>query len=222
MSYLAFDKKNITDLSPENVSRMYSEGYVFTRTGPGHMEQTRSLRIDLSKFELSSENRRILKKMEGFQIIPETLPLDSYDWQLGKLAKDFYEVKFGPKTFTANKVKQLLTSKHNFNLLLAYVKDEQALGFCIAHAGESFLHYSYPFYDLESAPKDMGMGMMLMAIMLAKEEGDQYIYLGSASRPTDTYKLQFSGLQWFTPSGVEGFTGDNWSTDLDVLKAELA
>jgi arginyl-tRNA--protein-N-Asp/Glu arginylyltransferase len=55
--------------------------------------------------------------------------------------------------------------------------------------------------------------MMTKAIVWAKENNKKYIYLGSASRPTDTYKLQFEGLEWFD--------GKNWNADLDRLKQEI-
>jgi arginyl-tRNA--protein-N-Asp/Glu arginylyltransferase len=59
----------------------------------------------------------------------------------------------------------------------------------------------------------MGLGMMTKAIQWAKENGLKYVYLGSLQRPTDTYKLQFSGLEWFD--------GKEWSTDLEKVKIEL-
>ena len=55
--------------------------------------------------------------------------------------------------------------------------------------------------------------MMLKAIVWAKENGKKYVYLGSFQRPTDIYKLQFSGLEWFD--------GNTWQTDLNGLKNEL-
>lgn len=55
--------------------------------------------------------------------------------------------------------------------------------------------------------------MMLKAIVWAKENTKQYIYLGSFQRPTDIYKLQFSGLEWFD--------GNVWQQDTDKLKDEL-
>jgi len=75
------------------------------------------------------------------------------------------------------------------------------------------LHYSYPFYDLATAPKDMGLGMMIMAIQYAKSAGMKYVYLGSLQRPTDTYKLQFAGLEWFD--------GETWSRDIEKVKKIL-
>jgi len=210
MEYLHFKEERVTDLSPQNISNLYNKGFVFTRIDKGVMHQTRSVRIDLSKFELSSENRRILKKVSEFEINEIELPYLDYKWSLGKMAKDFYESKFGKGIFSVQKVKEILTSgKSNFNLLLKY----NDLGFAICYKNDFLLHYSYPFYDLEKSPKDMGLGMMTLAVKYAKEKGLKYIYLGSLQRSGDVYKLQFEGLEWFD--------GKGWQEDLKKVKMIL-
>lgn len=250
--YLKWHEQTITDFSDKNITSLYNEGYVFTRVSKGAMNQTRSLRIDLSKFELSSENRRVLKKTEELQLEASSLPYSNYNWQIGKMAKDFYETKFGKGIFSANKIKELLTNKEksNFNLLLVYTtlsfrpgfaerlrqgepersvveeslkvntkRDlstsptaslEMTTGYAICRETDELLHYSYPFYNLEQTSKDTGLGMMIRAIVWAKDHGKKYIYLGSASRHTDTYKLQFKGVEWFDEN--------MWSDDLEKLK----
>lgn len=212
MEYLHWDEKTITDFSDANVTAMYDRGYVFTRIGKGVMHQTRSVRIDLSKFQLSSENRRVLKKIAELEKTALDLPLKEYDISIAKLAKDFYEEKFGPSIMSAQKVKEMLTdtSKSNFNELLAYSKDQKPVGYVICYENEDMVHYSYPFYNLQSAPKDMGLGMMTSSIDWAKNNGVKHIYLGSLQRPTDTYKLQFEGIEWFD--------GKGWQTDIDKVK----
>ncbi len=93
---------------------------------------------------------------------------------------------------------------------------ELPIGYCIAFETNELVHYCYPFYELAGAirelplPANTGLGMMLKAILYAKEQGKKYVYLGSAQRPSDTYKLQFSGLEWFD--------GKKWKQDLDELK----
>ncbi|MDD5165066.1 MAG: hypothetical protein PHG25_00820 [Candidatus Pacebacteria bacterium] len=218
MEYLHWNEKTITDFSENNITDLYNQGYVFTRIGRGIMHQTRSVRIDLSQFELSSENRRILRKINGDKNATLThlestpLPLADYSWYLGKLAKDFYESKFGPGIMSSKKIKEVLTdsNKSNFNSLLEYTQSEVFIGATIAYSNRDILHYSYPFYDLSAASKDMGLGMMIMAINHAKEDDMKYVYLGSLQRPTDTYKLQFAGLEWFD--------GAKWSNDLEEVK----
>ena len=223
MDYLHWDEKAITDFSERNISDMYDRGYVFTRIGKGIMHQTRSVRIDLSKFELSSENRRVLKKMDGISPSEHQLPLENYSWKLGKTAKDFYDMKFGPGIMSAAKIKEMLTDaeKSNFNNLFMYTKaadhpsQDISLGFVICYENAKIIHYSYPFYHIDMSPKDMGLGMMTLAIQKAKDAGKKYIYLGSLQRPGDTYKLQFAGLEWFDggPNGT-----DKWSSDTDKAK----
>jgi len=197
---------------------MYENGYVFTRLGKGVMQQTRSVRIDLSKFELSSENRRVLKKVSDLKLEPVNLNHTSYDWdwRVGKMAKDFYDTKFGPGIMSAQKVKIMLVdgAQSNFNLFYKYLIDGTEVGFAICYSNNDLTHYSYPFYNLGNPLKDMGLGMMTLAINAAKNSGTKYIYLGSLQRPSDTYKLQFSGLEWFD--------GKVWQSDIEKVKKILA
>jgi arginyl-tRNA--protein-N-Asp/Glu arginylyltransferase len=213
--YLKWKEITVPDLSDATLTNLYSEGFVLTRKGKGAMDQTRSLRLDLSKFVLSSENRRVLKKTEGLELQAIPLPYTDYTWEIGKLGKDFYEDKFGAGTFSANKIKELLTDqeKSNFNTVLVYQFNNTPVGHTITYQNSDILHYSYPFYDRATDISNLGLGMMLRAILHAQESGKKYIYLGSAQRPTDIYKLQFAGLEWFD--------GEKWQTDEEALEKVL-
>ncbi|MEK7131844.1 MAG: hypothetical protein AAB797_03920 [Patescibacteria group bacterium] len=229
--YLSWEEKIISNFTDKSIEEMYGRGFVFTRLGKGVMNQTRSLRVDLKKFKLSSENRRVLTKTEELSLFAQTIPYSEYYWKIHKMGKEFYEKKFGEKTFSAQKIKELITdkTKSNFNKLFIYKKDEKHrvsmdatrhdfvksnIGYCIALETKNILHYCYPFYQLsaisDKPSANTGMGMMLKAIIWAKENGKKYVYLGSFQRPTDTYKLQFSGLEWFD--------GKQWQNDLEGLK----
>ncbi len=210
--YLKWKEITAPDLSDTTLTNLYTEGFVLTRKGRGEMDQTRSVRIDLNKFILSSENRRVLKKTEGLELEVVTLPYADYSWEIGKLGKDFYEDKFGVGTFSANKIKELLTDKEksNFNKLFLYNFENKQVGYSIVYENSEILHYSYPFYDRATEISNLGLGMMLRAILHAQESGKKYIYLGSAQRPTDIYKLQFAGLEWFD--------GEKWQTESEGLK----
>jgi len=213
--YLSWDNKTISDFSAKNITNAYNMGFVFTRLGKGKMVQTRSVRINLDKFELSSENRRVMRKTEGVQLNIITLPHPDYDWHIHKLGVDFYTKKFGEKTFSANKIKELLTSPDsNFNLLFKYQENNLPLGYCICYQNNELVHYGYPFYDLGININNLGIGMMTKAILWAKEVGKKYIYLGSAQNPAAIYKTQFTGFEWFD--------GNNWQTDIKKLKNILA
>jgi len=233
MTYLNWNTKIVTDFSPASLDALYDQGYVATRVDKGTFNQTRSVRIRLADLELSSENRRILRKVEQVALEVHPLPYADYHWSIHKLAKDFYTTKFGEDTFSANKAKEILSEadKSNFNTLLVFRENAKnsaekgrILGYCIALKTDTLLHYSYPFYKLdeETAPggtlSSLGLGMMTKAIEWAKMGGPngqslQYVYLGSLQRPSDTYKLQFSGLEWFD--------GEKWRSDIEPLKEIL-
>ena len=220
--YLKWDEKTISDFSDENINQLYNQGYFFSRAGKGIVYQTRSIRIDLSKFKLTSENRRILKKNESVFLKSEAIPYSQYNWEIGKMGKEFYTTKFGDGTFSANKIKELVTNpeKSNFNTLYTYTIEGNQVGYTICLENKNFLHYCYPFYLIRnssikeySLPSTIGLGMMTKAIVRAQEDGKKYVYLGSAQRPSDTYKLQFEGLEWFD--------GVGWKRDVGELKAIL-
>ena len=214
-NYLSWEEKTISDFSEKNINDLYRDGFVFTRVGKGTMNQTRSVRIDLSKFELNSENKRILRKTEGVLLETKPIPYSDYVWEIHKLGKEFYETKFGEKTFSAQKIKELITdeSKTNFNTLLIYKQNEKSIGYCICYTNKEILHYCYPFYNLDSEISNLGIGMMTKAIVYAKEQGLKYIYLGSAKDSKALYKFQFEGVEWFD--------GKNWQTDITELKKIL-
>ncbi len=212
--YLKWQETKIEDFSEKNISKLYNQGFVFTRIDRGILNQTRSLRIDLKNFKFTSENKRILRKTENIKLENTSLPYSNYNWSIAKLAKDFYEKKFGKNIFSANKIKEILTTnKNNFNQLLIYKENDENIGFAICYENEEILHYSYPFYNLKNENKNIGMGMMLKAIEYAKKNNKKYVYLGSAQRPSDVYKFQFKNMEFFS--------GENWSKNFDDLKEAL-
>ena len=216
-TYLNWQTKKTDDWSDPTIADLYQHGFVATRVEKGIFNQTRSFRVNLEKYVPSSENRRVLRKMEGIELTVYNLPYRHYHWSIHKLAKEFYTTKFGPDTFSANKVKELLQEpdKSNFNRVFVYrdKATDKAVGYCIALVTKDLLHYSYPFYEQSETNPSLGLGMMTTAIEWAKQKGLKCAYLGSLQRPTDTYKLQFEGQEWFD--------GTTWQTSTDELKEIL-
>lgn len=213
--YFKWNTQTIFDFSDENIISQYNNGYVFTRINKGVMNQTRSIRINLNNFFLTSENRRVLSKTGklDIEIIPLPFDINNYDWSIQKLAKEYYETKFGRKVFSVNKIKELLTSTNsNYNYLLRY-KDinSELVGYAIVYMNNEILHYAYPFYNLSKYRNNYGMSMMLHTILISKDNKLKYIYLGSATKPQDRYKILFKSLEWYNRN--------NWSNDIDNLKS---
>jgi len=199
--YESFDQICIETDSVAEIEKYYNQGYVFTRLGKGIMQQIKSVRVKLADFELSSENRRILKKNDKLKLTHNILPSTSYSWAIAKLAKDFYGQKFGKNIMSANKIKEMFSEpqKSNMNAYFEYSIEGQVIGYCLLFESNDISHYSYPFYDLEIEQPNLGMAMMLQAIIQAQEKSKQYIYLGSDSK----YKHQFKGLEVYNPETKE-------------------
>ncbi len=211
--YLIWEQINLKNPHAQEITIKYDSGFLFTRTGKGDMIQTRSLRANLGEFKFNSENRRILKNWSNLKLQPTPLPLPlcDYSWGIHKLGNEYYSKKFGPDTFSANKIRQLITDKEssNFNMLMEYVLDSDKVGYAICYENNDLFHYAYPFYKFEYY-KGLGMGMMVRAVEYAVNTGKKYLYLGSASKPKDRYKLQFENLEWFD--------GISWHSSTKELK----
>lgn len=227
MSYFFTEQLEINDFSSKNISDLYSEGFVFTRIGKGILNKTRSLRINLEKFSLNSENRRVQRKIPDLSLIKVKNPLDNYEWKIHSYGKTFYEKKFGDLTMSASKIKEMIQDqdKSNFNTTLFYSSEniihlgwdlkymeQRTIGICISYENEDLFHYAYPFYDTV-LPKEisLGMNMIISAISKANEENKKYFYLGSVNDKKSHYKLQFVGLEWYDTES------NNWNSDLTKL-----
>lgn len=210
MEYLHWDEKKIDE--SDDINKLYDKGYVFTRIEKGIMHQTRSVRIDISRFNLTSENRRILRKGENIMMEIINIPYQDYNWKIGKMAKDFYDKKANG-AFSANKIKELITTEDNFNTLFKFSDNVSDMGYAISFKNNEMIHYCYPFYEIEKSMKDMGLIMMNKVINFAKENNHKYVYLGSLQRPSDVYKLQFEGIEWFD--------GEKWKTNTEEVRKVL-
>lgn len=213
MSYVYSDQVTIDDHSDHTLESFYNQGYVFTRLGRGVMNQVRSLRVNLEMFELSSENKRVLKKAESVVCSLEQLPYHSYHWSIGKMASDFYSTKFGEGIMSANKIKELFTDpkQSNMNSVFVFRDTEEPIGYCLTHQTSRIIHYSYPFYNLQPTTYNLtGIAMMTKAILYAQEHDKTFVYLGSVHDKKSLYKLQFKGLEWWD--------NDHWNTDIHHLK----
>ncbi|OGC59261.1 hypothetical protein A3A70_00740 [candidate division WWE3 bacterium RIFCSPLOWO2_01_FULL_42_11] len=214
--YLAWNHLTLLDPTTDSINTSYNDGYLFTRVAKNHLIQTRSLRIDLQDFEFSSENRRILNKSEFIELRVENLPMneEEYHWKIHKMGYQFYSEKIGEESFSANMIRNICldSDRSNFNNLFIYHIGDDSVGYAITFNNGEFMHYAYPFYDFKRFP-DIGMALMTKAVSWAHGKGKRYVYLGSVTRATDRYKLQFNNLKWFD--------GAKWNTDLGELKSLL-
>lgn len=193
----------------DDISKIFDKGFLMSRSRLNLFYLCRSIRVNLPKFSLNSENRRILRKADYLNFEVKDLKNYEYNWEIGKFAQDYYLKRFGKKVISTNKIKWLFTSGQN-NYVLVFKAKTKKVGFCPVFLNNNLLNYAYPFYDNDYYEKNIGIGMMLKTIIYAKENNLQYVYLGTCYSKDSMYKLQFEGLEWFN--------GYEWSSDIAKLK----
>jgi arginyl-tRNA--protein-N-Asp/Glu arginylyltransferase len=172
----------------------------------------RNVRVDLAKFQPSSENRRILRKGQG--IACELVPRSAYEYSETKRAawKAYADQRFGEDIMSFARLDRLMSSPVISHLL---VFREEATGAEIGTVlmyvdGPRVAYYYYAFFELGGLSKNLGMFMMTAAVERFATEGFAAIYLGTCYSERALYKTQFPG--------VEFFNGACWSSNLDELK----
>lgn len=191
--------------------KIYDRGFLPIRSLPNLYYLSRSIRVDLSKFELSSENRRILRKTENFQA--KLVPLADFGYKpsVQKFCKDYLTKVAVDSSITAATIRNIF-KKGVYNQIFVW-KDKETqkeVGYAIGYLSSSLFQYAHSFYDLNSLEKSLGARMMLEAVQWAKENGRKYAYLGTCYDRNALYKTEFKGVEFFN-----GFT---WSDNLEELK----
>lgn len=176
----------------------------------------RSLRIALADFKLSSENRRIMRKSEGFAF--ELVPRAQFDFTPARreFCLRYAANKFGQEVMTPARLDNLLNSAITSHLMLfREVQTNREVGLVTMFLQpQRAAQYYYAFYDLEFAAQNLGMFMMTSAVNFFSTQKYEQLYLGSCYSRNALYKTQFAGAEFFN--------GACWSRNLEELKFLIA
>jgi arginyl-tRNA--protein-N-Asp/Glu arginylyltransferase len=172
----------------------------------------RQVRVNLSKFKPSSENRRIVRKGAGIEV--KLVARDKFDYtpERRQFFKTYADIKFGKDVMTFERLDALLDAPIISHLLV--FSDAQSgaeVGVATLYVeGRELAYYYYAFYDLNYYARNLGMFMMTSAVARFAERGFRHAYLGTCYSQNALYKTQFAGAEFFN--------GFRWSDDLDELK----
>jgi len=172
----------------------------------------RQIRVNLAQFELSSENRRILRKGQGVNL--DLVPRDKFDYSPARreFFKTYADGKFGQDIMTYERLDALFASPLVSHLLVFTDAQSGAeIGVAVLYLeGPALAYYYYAFYDLNYLARNLGMFMMTSTVELFGGRGCRHLYLGTCYSEKALYKTQFAG--------VEFFNGFRWSHNLAELK----
>ena len=194
----------------ENPVDFFAKGFLPSARDLSRFYMCRHTRVELSKFEPSSENRRIMRKGEGISCrLVKRCDFTVTDvWR--QFCLTYADAKFGAGVMTVERLDSLIDSPVCSHVLIyTDEKSGQDIGLVVFYLNEpQMAFYYYSFYDLKY--KNLGMYMMTSSIALIKERDCHYIYLGSCYSRNALYKSQFSGFQFWN--------GFRWSENIRELK----
>jgi arginyl-tRNA--protein-N-Asp/Glu arginylyltransferase len=196
----------------EKPSDIFNAGFLPSSRNLDRFYLCRQVRVVLSQFRPSSENRRILRKGAGFEA--RLVPRNQYHYtpERRQFFKSYADVKFGKDVMSFQRLDALFASPIISHLLVFTDAESGAeIGVATLYVeGGQLAYYYYAFYDLAYHPCNLGMFMMTWAVRLFAQLGCSHLYLGTCYSENALYKTQFSGAQFFN--------GFRWSNDLDELK----
>jgi len=201
---------------PSELPEIYALGFLPYSNDVKLKEETyylaRSLRVDLSIFKESSENRRVARKIEALQPSFEVVPIDQFnvnDPEFKAYCLDFANKRFSePLSMERlDYIMQTESISHVFQFKIA----QKTVGYVISIMKQGSLHYWFAFFDLDIQAYSLGKWMMFSVIQWAFEQKLNYVYLGTCYGEKSLYKVRdFKGLCYFD--------GNQWDYDMKALK----
>lgn len=194
----------------DETAKIYNAGFLPVRSLPNVYYLCRSVRVNLSQFELSSENRRILRKTEAIKSEIIKFSEFNYTSAVQKFCVDYAKTRLGREALPVAAIRSIFTGQV-YNSVLVFKDDNKTVGYAVCFITEKLMQYAHAFYDLKYIDQSLGARMMLEAISFSKKQNLEYIYLGTCYEKSALYKTEFKG--------VEFFTGFGWSSNLEELKS---
>ena len=199
----------------ETPATMFDAGFLPSSRNLDRFYLCRHLRVNLKKFEPSSENRRVLRKCP--EVTFTLIPRAHYDFTPARRAafKHYADIKFGNDVMTFERLDSLFTSPIISHLLVfTDTKTGAEIGTVTLYFEDGALaFYYYAFYDLDYPERSLGLYMMTSAIEEFAARGTRHLYLGTCYSERALYKTQFAGIEFFN--------GFRWSDNLKELKYQL-
>jgi len=201
-----------------DLPEIYSKGFLPYSSDPSLTLETyylaRSLRVNLSTFVDTSENRRVHRKMEHLDIQVQAIPKVELieDPNYFNFCLAYAKERFSNNAIDEARLKYIL-QRESANNILQFTTNGKPIGYVLSIIYDNFFHYWYAFFDttlLQEYP--IGKWIMWRSLHWAKEEGLEYVYLGTCYGKSALYKARdFKGLEFFD--------GLKWNDNVKLLKS---
>lgn len=178
--------------SQDTINDIYNKGLLPQRNKKNVYYKESSSRANLSKFNLSSENKRILNKTNKLTF--KKVPI-YFDLSIQKTI--FSWLKKLEWNFPMSSVKTIFTN-HIFNYLyIWYDENQKIIAYSVCYFDDKISHIAYVFYDPIYDHSNLPIRLVLQTIIDSKEQNLQYCYLGRFSKDTGYYKRNMPGFEYY-------------------------
>lgn len=173
----------------------------------------RSLRIDLARFEDTSENRRVDRRVAelGLTLEVSTKPefgIDSDAFR--EFCTRYAEERFSGGGMSGERLDYILR-RESLSHVLTFRRESEPAGYVLLPWQADSAQYWFSFYHTAYREQySLGKWMMWRTLRWAKEQGCRYLYLGTCYTPKALYKAR-------DHKGVEFFDGRGWNPDRRLL-----
>lgn len=200
----------------KEIPHIYENGFLPYSNDTNLQHETyylaRSLRVNLSKFDVSSENRRVLKKIADQEPSFKVIPIAQFDLENKKFQNfclDFANQRFS-EPLSEERLKYILKNK-SITHIFEFSLQQKKVGYVISIIENGTLHYWFAFFELQFQEYSLGKWMMYSVINWGKENDLQFVYLGTCYGEKSLYKVRdFKGLSFYD--------GNQWNTNMKLLK----
>ena len=184
------------NLTPQNdIETNYSQGLLPQRNDAKFWYSDTSSRSDLTDFQLSSENRRIINKTQEFNF--ELIPLKDFSFT-PKIQKTIFSwIKQLEWDFPISSVKTIF-SNHLFNYLYVWKNtSDEIIAYSICYFSPTISHIAYVFYHPQYSHSNLPIRLVLQTIIDSYDKKLKFCYLGRFSPETGHYKRNMPGFEYF-------------------------
>ncbi|MDD2483096.1 MAG: hypothetical protein PHE32_02145 [Candidatus Shapirobacteria bacterium] len=181
-----------------SIEENYKNGLLPQRNDKNSFYFQTSCRSNLENFNLSSENRRILRKTENFTF--EKIALKDFDYNF-KIQKEIISwTKTLAWDFPVSSVKNVFRN-HIFNYLYIWKDDQnKIIAYSLCYFSKEISHIAYVFYNPAFANSNLPIRLVLQVIIDSQGLGLKYCYLGRFSQESGYYKRNMPGFEYFKDS----------------------
>jgi arginyl-tRNA--protein-N-Asp/Glu arginylyltransferase len=196
----------------ETPADLFDAGFLPSTRELNRFYLARHIRVRLSEFTPSSENRRVLRKCAHLRM--RLLPQSEFTLTPERLefCRSYANTRFGEGVMSGERLESLFTAPVATHIMVFDdPKSGVEAGYVVLYIeARRLAFYYYSFYDLAMFDRNLGLYIMTSVVKAFAEDKISFLYLGTCYSERALYKTQFRGCEFFN--------GVRWSDNIRELK----